>query len=153
MDDCCPGMWREDDVAMRFRVSLRTVRERARTREIGRKLGRVRWFTESEILQLMTVGPECSYSSRGPARRSGTCEEPSTDKAFTQAQRKRTNRVLADLRMHSKSGSPDQPARNVTPLRSAKQPVSGRGAGGWSGSDPSAARPARSSEIHGPDSV
>jgi hypothetical protein len=93
MDICCPGMWREDEVAARFKVSLRCVRDRARARQVGHKLGRDRWLTEPEILALFNVGPECSYSSRGKARRSGTCEAPSTDKAFIQAQKKRTKRV------------------------------------------------------------
>jgi hypothetical protein len=47
-----------------------------------------------------------------------------TAKAFMQAQKKRTKRVLDGLRTHSKSGSPGQPAKNVTPLRSAKPPRS-----------------------------
>ena len=62
MNICCPGMFREDEVAARFKVSLRTVQERASARQIGHKLGRVRWFTEPEILMLMKAGPECSYS-------------------------------------------------------------------------------------------
>lgn len=122
MDICCPGMFREEDVAARFDVKLRVVRDRARDRQIGRKLGRIRWFTEPEILALFNAGPQCSYSSKGKARRSGTSEVPSTDKAFTQAQRKRTKQALADLRKRSKPDSPGQPAKNVTPLHSAKQP-------------------------------
>ena len=71
MDSCCPGLHEDIDVAKRFKVSLRVVRDRARARQIGHKFGRVsRWFTESEIRT-----DECrpSYSSRGKALRTAMC--------------------------------------------------------------------------------
>jgi hypothetical protein len=49
MTTCCPDMFCEDEVAARFKVALRAVRERAAKRQIGHKLGRVRWFTEPEF--------------------------------------------------------------------------------------------------------
>jgi hypothetical protein len=58
-----PGLFSEDDIVARFdkggphSVSARMIRERARAKGLGRKFGRVRWFTEDEILQMMKAGP------------------------------------------------------------------------------------------------
>jgi hypothetical protein len=125
-----PGLFSEDDIVAPFdkggpySVSARMIRERARAKGLGRKFARVRWFTEDEVLQMMKAGPACSQSKSGKARPTSTSEGPFTAKAFMQAQKKRTKRVLDGLRTHSKSGSPGQPAKNVTPLRSAKPPRS-----------------------------
>ena len=97
-----PGLFSEDDIVARFdkggphSVSARMIRERARAKGLGRKFGRVRWFTEDEILQMMNAGPACSQSKSGKARHT------STAKAFMRAQKKRTKRVLDDFRTHSK---------------------------------------------------
>lgn len=124
-----PGLFSEADIVAHFNlggpysVSARMIRERACEHGIGRKLGRVRWFTEQEILKLMEAGA-CSRSSSGKARHIGTSEEPSTDRAFMRVQKNRTKQALDGLRTPSKSGSPGQPVKNVTPLRSAKRPTS-----------------------------
>jgi hypothetical protein len=120
----------EDDIVARFdkggahSVTACMICERARAKGLGRKLGRVRWFTEVEILQMMKAGPACSHSSSGNARRISTSEEPSTDNAFMQVQKKPTKQALDGLRKRSKSDPPDHPAKNVTRLRSAKRPIS-----------------------------
>jgi hypothetical protein len=47
-----------------------------------------------------------------------------TDRVFTQVQKKKTKALLDGLGSRLKSGSPDQPAKNVTPLRSGNRPLS-----------------------------
>ena len=65
-----PGLFSEDDIVARFdkggphSVSARMIRERARAKGLGRKFGRVRWFTEDEILQMMKAGPARSQSKK-----------------------------------------------------------------------------------------
>ena len=115
-----PEMFTEDQVAERFGVSLRCIRERARAKKLGRSIGRVRWFTPEEAVALMGSSTCLDYAN-GRAPRSGTSVGASTDKAFMQAQKRQTKRVLADLRTNLKSGSPERPAKSVTPLRSEKQ--------------------------------
>jgi hypothetical protein len=58
--DILPNMHADISVAKRFNVTLRTIRERARSRNLGRKLGGTRSFTEAEIIGLMT----CSSSPK-----------------------------------------------------------------------------------------
>ena len=70
--DILPGLFSEDQVAERFRVGVRVVRENALKRNIGRKFARKRYFTEDDILGLMKGGSPCSGSSGGRGRRSGT---------------------------------------------------------------------------------
>jgi hypothetical protein len=112
-----------DEIVKRFvGVTHRAIADRSRAMGLGVRIGNARYFTEDEFLKLW--GPKCSGYSGGQGRRSGMSEAPSTDKAYLQVQRKETKRVLNDLRTRSKSASPDQPDKNVTPLHSAKQPVS-----------------------------
>jgi hypothetical protein len=47
------GLISEYEVAKAFGVKLRTVREKARAKNLGRRPGPVRWFTEAEICILM----------------------------------------------------------------------------------------------------
>ena len=64
--DILPNMHADISVAERFNVTLRTIRERARSRNLGRTLDGTRWFTEAEILGLMTEGGGgCSNSRNG----------------------------------------------------------------------------------------
>jgi hypothetical protein len=66
--DILPNMHADISVAARFNVTLRTIRERARSRNLGRTLDGTRWFTEAEILGLMTEGGgRCSNSRNGGA--------------------------------------------------------------------------------------
>jgi hypothetical protein len=109
----------EIETAARLGISVRTVRERARARAIGRKISRVRWFTEDEVIALME-NSTCSNSSSGHVRLSGTSGARSTDELFTRLQRRETKQMLADLRTNLKSGSLAPPAKNVTPLHSKK---------------------------------
>jgi hypothetical protein len=61
--DILPNLHADISVAERFNVTLRTIRERARSRHLGRTLDGTRWFTEAEILGLMTEGGgRCSNS-------------------------------------------------------------------------------------------
>jgi hypothetical protein len=64
--DILPGMHADRSIAERFNVTVRTVRERGRARNLGRTLSDTRWFTEAEILALMTEGSgRCSNSRNG----------------------------------------------------------------------------------------
>jgi integrase len=66
--DILPNLHADISVAERFNVTLRTIRERARSRHLGRTLDGTRWFTEAEILGLMTEGDgRCSNSRNGGA--------------------------------------------------------------------------------------
>jgi hypothetical protein len=120
-----PDLICELEVAKRFGVSVRTIRERARARGLGRKIDRVRRFYEAEIVALMDEGtPTCSKSSSGQARLIGTSGARSTEELFTRLQKRETKQMLADLRQTSKLKSPRQPGGNVTSLRSGKPPRS-----------------------------
>jgi hypothetical protein len=119
-----PGLYSEDEVASRFGMTRRMVRERALAKGIGRKYGRKRFFTEADALKLGERNPACSNSQSVMARHTGTSGERSTDDIFTRLQRKETKAMLAGLRLNSKSRSPSQPAANVTPLHSKKPPRS-----------------------------
>jgi hypothetical protein len=116
-----PNLFSEDEIANCFNVSLRVVREHARSKGIGRKIGRKRWFTETEATTgLWEGGVTCSGSSNGGARHTGISGGRSTGELSTRLQKRETKRMLADLRRSSKSSSPNQPAKNVTQLRSKK---------------------------------
>jgi hypothetical protein len=120
-----PGLFSEDQVAERFDVSVRVVREHACEKGIGSKFSRKRYFTEADILELMKGGmATCSESSKGRARRSGTSEGRSPDELSTRLQKNETKRMLDGLRGRSKSSSQGPPAKNVTPLRSKTQHLS-----------------------------
>jgi hypothetical protein len=60
----------EDEIAERFGISARNVRERARAKGVGRKIGRKYWFTEAEGYALMD-NPTCSNSRKGGIRQTG----------------------------------------------------------------------------------
>ena len=122
--DILPGLFSEDQVAERFRVSVRVVRENARKMNVGRKFARKRYLTEDEMLEMMKGGSPCSGFSSGRGRRSGTSGGRSPDKPSTRLQRKETKAMLDGLRGNSKPSSPDQPTKNVTPLRSKTPPLS-----------------------------
>jgi hypothetical protein len=62
------GLYSEDEIADRFNVSLRVVREHARSKGIGHKFGRKRWFTETEVVGLMDNGNAVCLPSRGGTR-------------------------------------------------------------------------------------
>ena len=47
-----PRLFSDVEVAARFGVSVRVIHDRARAKGLGRKFGRVRWFTEAEVLAL-----------------------------------------------------------------------------------------------------
>ena len=107
--DILPGLFSEDQVAERFGVGIRVVRETALKRHIGRKFARKRYFTEDEVLGLMKGSSTCLSSSGGRGRRFSTSEEPSTDNLSTRLQKQKTRAVLDSLRQRSKSSSRDQP--------------------------------------------
>jgi hypothetical protein len=119
-----PGLYSEDEVASRFGMTRRMVRERALAKGIGRKYGRIRFLTEAEALTLGERNPSCSNSQSVTVHHTGTSGASSTDDLFMRLQKSETKRMLADLRLSSKSSSPGQPAGNVTPLRSKKPPRS-----------------------------
>ena len=119
-----PGLYSEDEVASRFGMTRRMVRERALEKGIGLKYGRKRFLTEEDVGNIGKGNPPCSGSSGGRARHTGTSGARSTDDIFTRLQRKETKAMLAGLRLSSNSSSPDQPAKNVTPLHSKKPPRS-----------------------------
>jgi hypothetical protein len=119
-----PGLYSEDEVASRFGIRRRMVRERALANGIGRKYGRKRFFTEADVLNLGEGNPACSNSQSVMARHTGTSGGRSTDDLFMRQQRKETKAMLAGLTLSSNSRSPNQPAGNVTPLRSKKPPHS-----------------------------
>jgi hypothetical protein len=79
--DILPNMHADISVAKRFNVSLRTIRERARSRNLGRKLGGTRWFTEAEIIGLMT----CSSSPKDTVLNSGRRGAPTSGSRLTEA--------------------------------------------------------------------
>jgi len=119
-----PGLYSEDEVASRFGMTRRMVREHALANGIGRKYGRKRFFTEADVLKLGEGNPACSNSQSAVARHTITSGGLSTDDLFMRLQRKETKAMLADLRLSSNSCSRSQPAGNVTPLRSKKPPRS-----------------------------
>jgi hypothetical protein len=119
-----PGLYSEDEVASRFGMTRRMVRERALAKGIGRKYGRKKFFTEADALKLGERNPACSKSQSVMARHTGTSGGHSTDDLSMRLQKKETKAMLADLRQNWKSGSPSQRGGNVTPLRSKKPPHS-----------------------------
>jgi hypothetical protein len=125
MDKILPHLISDEQVVERFRgASLRTVRARARQLGIGRRFSRTYYFTEEEIIALMKGFSKCLAFSNGGARRSGTSEGRSPGELSTRLQKQKTKALLDGLRTRSKSNLQDQPAKNVTPLRSKMQPAS-----------------------------
>jgi len=89
-----PNLHSEDEVAERFAVTPRNVRERARAKGIGRKIGRRFWFNEAEALDLMD-NPKC-HSKSSNARASGMSEGSSTDDLFMRLQKRETKQMLGE---------------------------------------------------------
>jgi hypothetical protein len=119
-----PGLYSEDEVASRFGITRRMVRERALEKGIGLKYGRKRFLTEADTLKLGERNQACSNSQSVTAHHTGTFGGPSTDDLSMRLQRKETKAMLADLRQNLKSRSPSQRDGNVTPLHSKKPPHS-----------------------------
>jgi len=119
-----PGLYSEDQIAERFGVTARVSQERARSKGIGGKIGRKRWFTEAQVIELMDDSKCPSKSSSGRGQTSSTSGGSSTDDMFMRLQKRETKRMLNESRMISKSGSPNQQTGNIVPLRSAKPPRS-----------------------------
>jgi hypothetical protein len=123
--DILPGLFSEDQVAERFGVPIRTVRELACAKRTGLKFSRKRYFTEADILEMMKGGKSgCFDSSKGRARQTSTSAGRTLDALSTRAQKSETKEMLEGLRGRSKSSSQGPPAKNVTPLRSKTQPAS-----------------------------
>src|SRR5580693_8140636 len=81
-----PGLFSEDQVAERFGVSVRVVREHACAKRIGSKFSRKRYFTEADIQELMKGGKAtCSDSSNGRARKTFTRAGRTSGSAFSKA--------------------------------------------------------------------
>src|ERR1700730_9968388 len=66
-----PKLFSAQQVADRFGVTLRVVQEQARSKKIGRKLGRRRWFTENEIFALMKEDDRWDSSSNAVMEKIG----------------------------------------------------------------------------------
>ena len=79
--DILPNMHADISVAKRFNVTLRMIRERARSRNLGRKLAGTRWFTEAEIIGLMT----CSSSPKDTVLNSGRRGALTSESKLTEA--------------------------------------------------------------------
>jgi hypothetical protein len=60
--DLFHGMVSEQEIAWQFGVSLRVVRDRARAKGIGGKLGRTLWLTEAEAVALREEDTTCLNS-------------------------------------------------------------------------------------------
>jgi hypothetical protein len=91
----------EEEVAEQLCISRRAVRERARAKGLGQKIGRAWIFTRAEVIGLGERNSTCSKSLSGRARLSGTSGVGATDELFTRLQRQETKQMLADLRRTS----------------------------------------------------
>ena len=111
-----PGLFSENEIAGRFGMTIRAVRERALGHGFRR---RPLVLTEIEVLQIMEP-VSCLKSSKGA--RSGMSVGRSVDELSTRLQRKETKQALDDLRKRSKPSSPGSMAPNVLPLPSRKPP-------------------------------
>lgn len=87
-----PGLFSDDEVASRFGMTVRAIRERALARGIRR---RPLFLTEAEALKLMEPAP-CLKSTK--EARSGTSEERTVDTLFMRLQKQKTKQMLDDLR-------------------------------------------------------
>jgi hypothetical protein len=112
-----PGVFSDDEIAARFRMTVRAIRERALARGIRR---RPLLLTEIEVLQLMEP-VACSKSIKGT--RSGTSVEHSVDELSTRLQKQKTKQMLDESRKPSKPGLLAI-VTNVLPLASRKPPRS-----------------------------
>jgi hypothetical protein len=80
------GLYSEIEIAQRFGVRVRVVRERARERGLKRKAGGFLWFTEAESLSLWEEGSKpCSNSQNGKTVRNTTSGERSSANELTEA--------------------------------------------------------------------
>jgi hypothetical protein len=80
-----PNLFSENQVAERFNVTLRTVRDRARGRNLGRKLSGVRWFTEAEVFSLMDAEAKCWSSKNDTVLNSGPRVARTAESKLTEA--------------------------------------------------------------------
>jgi hypothetical protein len=99
--DILPNIHSDTSVSERFNVTLRTIRERARERNLGRKLGGTRWFTEAEIIGLMT----CSSFQKDTVLNSGRRGAPTSESKLTEALELVTKGKLKPSSQRSKTKS------------------------------------------------
>jgi len=118
------NMHSDEEIATRFRTSVRVIRDRAKKKGFGRKLARKLWLTEDEILDLMDKKICPSSSSNGRDRHIGTSGENISANPFMLLQKRETKQMLADLRQTSNSKLHNQPGGNVALLHSKKPPHS-----------------------------
>src|SRR5580704_1528397 len=83
--DTPPKFYTLDEVAARLRVSRRTLQDHLRVHPYGRRLGRRRLFSESEIQQLYEALPCPSNSTENAAAPTGTSAAPSEASLWTRA--------------------------------------------------------------------
>ena len=69
--DLLHGLFAEEEAADCLGMSLRALRKFARANDIGRKLGRARWFTEADFLALK---PEDTCSNSQSVRPKLLCK-------------------------------------------------------------------------------
>lgn len=111
------------DVCARFHKGRTWMEAFLKDHPYYRLAGRKKLFTEADITHLwesMTC-PSLSSPQTQSEPPTGQSEARSTDELFMRLQRRETKRVLADLRMNLRSGSPRTPTSKVVPLRSGKQ--------------------------------
>lgn len=82
-----PRQFSELEVAKGRGVTVRVVRDRARARGLGAKIGDFRWFTEAEIVGLWEEGSKAcpSNSTKGPVRPTSMRAARITDAEFSKA--------------------------------------------------------------------
>jgi hypothetical protein len=114
-----PGVFSDDEIAARFRMSVRAIRERALKHGIRR---RPLVLTEAEALKLME--PVTWRSKSSTAAKSGTSVARSVDELSMRLRKKETKQALDDSRKPSKPDLPGSTMTNVLPLASRKPPRS-----------------------------
>jgi hypothetical protein len=82
-----PGHYSEIEIAQRFGVAIRVVRDRARAKGLERKIGGVRWFTEAEATIGLWEGskPCQSNSIKGALRPTSTRAARTSESEFSKA--------------------------------------------------------------------
>jgi hypothetical protein len=114
-----PGLYSDHDVAKRFGVTRRTIQEWARVKGLRRSLDGVRWFFESEILELMTEGNgNCSNSISGGTPRIGMRGARSKKPPSTIALELLTEGKPKSSSLNSKTKSSNK--RSVAPFPASK---------------------------------
>ncbi len=87
----------EDEIAERFSVTVRVVREHAWEKGLGLKIGKQkRWFTEAEALALWEKDSTCSNSQNGTGRRTGTRAGRTSQSTLSKALARSTERKRKD---------------------------------------------------------